>query len=95
MKSGTVIFYFVMLLPVVLLVGVLVTMFNPKVTNKAGPNWSWRLGKYDPIRFIFFRQDGTFRRYGRVALLIPVVAALIFMLFVVLSLVLSWFGINL
>jgi hypothetical protein len=35
----------------------------------AGPNWLWRGGKQDPFRALLFREDGSFNRFGRVALL--------------------------
>jgi hypothetical protein len=43
--------------------------FNPGVINKAGPDWLWVGGRDDVIRNLYFRHDGTFRRYGRLALL--------------------------
>jgi hypothetical protein len=44
-------------------------IFNPYVVNKAGPDWMWAGGRQDLVRNLYFRPDGTFRRYGRVALL--------------------------
>ena len=44
-------------------------LFNPGVINKAGPDWLWVGGRDDVIRNLYFRPDGTFRRYGRLALL--------------------------
>jgi len=44
-------------------------MFNPYVINKAGPDWMWMGGRDDVIRKLYFRPNGSFRRYGRVALL--------------------------
>lgn len=38
--------------------------------NGAGPDWMWRLGKDDPMRNIFFRQNGTWRRFGKLGMLI-------------------------
>jgi hypothetical protein len=46
-----------------------VGLFNPTVVNKAGPDWLWRGGRDDVIRNLYFRPNGTFRRYGRAALL--------------------------
>jgi hypothetical protein len=43
-------------------------MFNPAVADKAGPNWLWMGGRDDVIRSLYFRPDGSFRRYGRLAL---------------------------
>ena len=44
--------------------------FNPRVVNKAGPDWLWGGGRDDIIRNLYFRPNGTFRRYGRVALML-------------------------
>ena len=44
-------------------------IFNPYVVNKAGPDWMWTGGRNDVIRNLYFKPNGTFRRYGRVALL--------------------------
>ena len=44
-------------------------IFNPCVANKAGPDWMWTGGRADVIRNLYFKPNGTFRRYGRVALL--------------------------
>ena len=44
-------------------------LFNPGVFNKAGPDWLWVGGRDDVIRNLYFRHDGSFRRYGRLALL--------------------------
>jgi len=44
-------------------------IFNPYVVNKAGPDWMWGGGRNDLVRNLYFRHDGSFRRYGRVALL--------------------------
>jgi hypothetical protein len=44
-------------------------IFNPCVVNKAGPDWMWTGGRNDVIRNLYFKPNGTFRRYGRVALL--------------------------
>jgi hypothetical protein len=44
-------------------------IFNPYVTNKAGPDWLWGGGRDDVIRNLYFKPNGTFRRYGRAALL--------------------------
>ena len=46
----------------------LLGMFNPAVANKAGPHWLWMGGRQDVIRALYFRPDGSFRRYGRFAL---------------------------
>src|SRR5688572_26673672 len=44
-------------------------IFNPYVVNKAGPDWLWGGGRDDLVRNLYFRHDGTFRRYGRLALI--------------------------
>ena len=43
-------------------------MFNPYVVNKAGPDWLWAGGRDDILRNLYFRYDGSFRRYGRLAM---------------------------
>lgn len=64
-----------------LLLGVLVVSFNPNIKNKAGPPWIWRLGRFDPFRNLFFREDGSFRRFGRIGLVAIVAPCLIVALF--------------
>ena len=46
----------------------LLGIFNPYVVNKAGPDWMWTGGRQDLIRNLYFKPNGTFRRYGRIAL---------------------------
>jgi hypothetical protein len=46
----------------------LLDLFNPYVANKAGPDWLWGGGRDDLIRNLYFRPNGSFRRYGRAAL---------------------------
>ncbi|HKU46720.1 MAG TPA: hypothetical protein VJQ58_07535 [Burkholderiales bacterium] len=61
----------------------LMGLFNPYVVNKAGPDWMWGGGRNDVVRNLYFRHDGSFRRYGRIALLATLVggsASLIWML---------------
>ena len=43
-------------------------IFNPYVVNKAGPDWLWGGGRDDVIRNLYFKPNGSFRRYGRAAL---------------------------
>jgi hypothetical protein len=43
-------------------------MFNPAVVNKAGPDWMWAGGRDDVVRNLYFRSNGSFRRYGRIGL---------------------------
>ncbi len=52
----------------------LLGIFNPYVVNKAGPDWLWGGGREDLIRNLYFRPNGTFRRYGRPALVVTIVA---------------------
>jgi hypothetical protein len=52
----------------------LLGIFNPYVVNKAGPDWLWGGGRDDLIRNLFFRPNGSFRRYGRTALVVTIVA---------------------
>lgn len=47
----------------------LMTIFDPAVANKAGPDWMWAGGRNDFIRNLYFRPNGSFRRFGRLALL--------------------------
>ena len=50
----------------------LIGLFDPRVMNKAGPDWMWTGGREDVIRNLYFKPNGRFRRYGRVALLATV-----------------------
>jgi hypothetical protein len=45
-----------------------VNLVNPAVANKAGPDWLWSGGRNDFIRGLYFRPNGSFRRYGAQAL---------------------------
>jgi hypothetical protein len=48
----------------------LLGMLNPALgSNKAGPDWLWAGGRNDMVRSLYFRPDGSFRRFGRLALL--------------------------
>ncbi len=49
-------------------------LFNPQVVNKAGPDWLWGGGRDDVIRNLYFRPNGSFRRHGRVALMVTLLA---------------------
>jgi hypothetical protein len=44
-------------------------LFNPRVINKAGPDWLWGGGRDDLIRNLYFRPNGAFRRYGLLGLM--------------------------
>ena len=48
-------------------------LFNSSVANKAGPDWLWGGGRDDVIRNLYFRPNGTFRRYGRAALMLTLI----------------------
>ena len=50
----------------------LLGIFNPYVVNKAGPDWMWTGGRDDLIRNLYFKPNGSFRRYGRIALVATV-----------------------
>lgn len=50
-------------------VGIVVYFIDPKA-NIAGPDWFWRLGKYDPFRNLLCRPNGTFRRYTKLGILL-------------------------
>lgn len=49
-------------------------IFNPAVVDKAGPDWLWGGGRDDLIRNLYFRPNGRFRRYGRIALVVTIFA---------------------
>ena len=55
------------------LASLLAGVFNPRVVNKAGPDWLWVGGRDDVIRNLYFKPNGAFRRYGRIALLATLV----------------------
>ena len=52
----------------------LLGIFNPYLTNKAGPDWLWGGGRDDLIRNLYFKPNGSFRRYGRIALVVTIFA---------------------
>ncbi len=49
-------------------IGTAVCFIDPKANN-AGPDWFWRFGKSDPMRFLLFRPDGQLRRFTKLGLL--------------------------
>jgi hypothetical protein len=51
-----------------------VAILDPRILNKAGPDWMWMGGRDDVIRNLYFKPNGSFRRYGRAALLVTFVA---------------------
>jgi hypothetical protein len=50
----------------------LLKIFDNSVANQAGPDWLWMGGRDDVIRNLYFRPNGSFRRFGRAALLLTV-----------------------
>jgi hypothetical protein len=50
----------------------LLGIFNPYRIDKAGPDWLWGGGRDDLIRNLYFKPNGSFRRYGRAALVATV-----------------------
>jgi hypothetical protein len=52
----------------------LLGIFDPAVVNKAGPDWLWTGGRNDILRSVFFRPNGSFRRHGRLGLLVTLFA---------------------
>ena len=65
------------------LVSFLIGIFDPRVVNKAGPDWLWLGGREDVIRSLYFKPNGAFRRYGFLALMLTLAAA---------SMALFWLG---
>jgi hypothetical protein len=51
----------------------LLGIFNPMIANKAGPDWLWMGGRDDVLRNLYFRPNGSFRRYGRPALVLTLI----------------------
>jgi hypothetical protein len=49
-------------------------LFDPRVLNKAGPDWFWMGGRGDVIRNLYFRPNGSFRRFGLPALVLTLAA---------------------
>ena len=43
-------------------------MVDPRVVNKAGPDWLWTGGRDDVVGNLYFRPNGSFRRFGLPAL---------------------------
>jgi hypothetical protein len=59
----------------VVFTALLVRLLGSSKDFGAGPNWLWRGGKHDPFRALLFREDGSFNRFGRVALLALLIPA--------------------
>ena len=57
-----------------MVVGSCLSFFLGVLTPAAGPDWMWAGGREDVIRGLFFRPNGSFRRYGRPALFLTLVA---------------------
>ena len=57
-----------------LIVGSCVSFFLGLFRPAAGPDWMWAGGREDVIRSLYFRPNGSFRRYGRPALFLTLVA---------------------
>ena len=51
------------------LASLMMVLVDPRVANKAGPDWLWMGGRDDVVRNLYFRPNGSFRRYGLVGLL--------------------------
>ena len=51
----------------------LIGILDPRIANKAGPDWLWMGGRDDVIRNLYFRANGSFRRYGRPALVLTLI----------------------
>jgi hypothetical protein len=51
----------------------LLRIADPRVLNKAGPDWLWQGGRGDVVRNLYFRPNGSFRRYGRPALVLTLI----------------------
>jgi hypothetical protein len=52
----------------------LIGVVDPRVANKAGPDWLWMGGRDDVIRNLYFKPNGSFRRSGRAGLFLTLVA---------------------
>ena len=66
-------------------IALLVGILHPAIKRKAGPTWIWQWGQYDPIRNIFFKADGSFRKYGRLFLSAILVAVLLGILYLMVA----------
>jgi hypothetical protein len=49
-------------------------ILNPRILDKAGPDWLWMGGREDVVRNLYFRPNGSFRRYGLPALVLTFIA---------------------
>ena len=57
-----------------MVVGSCVSFFLGLLRPAAGPDWMWAGGREDVIRSLYFRPNGSFRRHGRAALFLTLVA---------------------
>jgi len=57
-----------------MVVGSCVSFFLGVFRPASGPDWMWAGGRDDVIRGLYFRPNGSFRRYGRPALFLTLVA---------------------
>lgn len=61
MHVGTILF--------ILVIGAGIAYFALLWTRGAGPDWMWKLGRHDPVRNLFFRQDGSWRQHAKIGIL--------------------------
>ena len=57
-----------------MVIGSCLSFFLGMLTPAAGPDWMWAGGRQDVIRGLFFRPNGSFRRHGRPALFLVLLA---------------------
>src|SRR5689334_11824010 len=69
MKFGTTLF--------VIVIAGAVIMGVSMFAKGAGSAWMWRGGKHDPVRRLLFRGDGSWRRFGRSAVITAIVLLLV------------------
>ena len=50
-----------------------VAMVAALFTKGAGPDWMWRLGRKDPVRNMLFREDGSWRRYAKLGIVVAII----------------------
>ena len=81
MPIGTLLFVVVLAYAAAMCVIILVVAFHPNVKNKA-PAWIFGWRPFNAVLYVFFRQDGSFRRYGRLGLVSIFGPGLVFVLLV-------------
>jgi membrane protein YqaA with SNARE-associated domain len=57
-----------------MVVGSCLSFFLGLFRPAAGPDWMWAGGRDDVIRSLYFRPNGSFRRYGRPALFLTLLS---------------------